>query len=249
MPWFDKLKKKDDEEIPAELQGKSAKEIADALKEAADLKSKVTTLEADRQKEKEQVTVLSSQFDQVKARLAAAEANLNKRDNPPKNEEPIDWNIDPEGAFKQNIAPLVNVTVANAAQSAKLLTIQSLDNEDSVSPPEAKTMNGRLFRAWESEINEEAKKYPLSQMGTTSSWVAIYYLVKGRHSDELANPETRKKKYNFLESAAKVPAPQDTKPKDGVESLTDAEKHVADKMHVKYEDYAKRKKDMQFIGA
>jgi phage I-like protein len=242
-----KRKEKEDE-LPPELKDKTAEEVIQALKDSTDTKKKLETLEAERAKEREQVTVLSSEFDKVKARLMTAEANLNKRDNPPRQEEPADWNLEPEKAFKQAVQPLVDITVQNSSMSARLLAIQNLDNEDTVSPTDAKTMNGRLFRVWEGEINEEAKKYPASSMMQPQAWLGIYYLVKGRHADELANPETRKKKYNFVESASQPVVRQEEKKKDGVESLTDQEKHVADKMGVSYENYAKRKKSMQFIG-
>lgn len=248
MAWFDRMKKREKEdELPKELEGKTAEEVVALLKTAEENKTKLATLEADRVKEREQVAALSSNFDQVKAKLASTEANLNKLQNPERKEEPADWNIDPEKAFQQNVAPLVNVVVQNASMSARLLAVQSLDNEDTVSPTDARTMNGRLFRAWEAEINEEAKKYPVASMGQPQSWIGIYYLVKGRHADELANPETRKKKYNFVESAAQGSPPQKEKEKEGVEALTDQEKHVADKMHVSYENYAKRKKAMHII--
>ncbi len=245
--WFKKQKVEDDD-LPAELKGKTPEEVVRYIKVAEELGEEVKKLRGERETEKTQVATLSSQFDQVKAKLAATEANLNRVQNPPRQEDPIDWNIDPEGAFKQNIQPLVNVTMNNAAMSARLLAQQSLDSEDSVSPQDAKTMNGRLFRVWESEINEEAKKYPASSMGTPQTWVGLFYLVKGRHADELANPETRKKKYNFVESGS-APPPAAPKPKDGVESLTDQEKHVADRMGVSHENYAKRKKGMTIVNA
>ena len=250
MPWFDKMKRreKDDEELPEELKGKSVEEVIRYIKVAEELGKKVVTLEDERKKEREQVAVLSSEFTKVKERLVAAEANLNKRDNPPRQEEPIDWNLDPEGAFNRSIKPLVDTTIQNSSMSARLLAIQSLDNEDSVSPADAKTMNGRLFRVWEAEINAEASKYPTSSMMQAQNWLGIFYLVKGRHADELANPETRKKKYNFVESATQEAPPPPLKEKDGVESLTDQEKHVAEKMGVSLENYAKRKKSMQFIA-
>lgn len=249
MPWFDRMKRKEKEdELPSELKDKTVEEVVAALKTAEETKTRITTLEAERVKEREQVAALSSEFNNVKAKLASTEANLNKQQNPPRQEEPADWLTDPEGAFRQQITPLVNATVQNSKMSARMLAIQSLDSEDTVSPTDAKTMNGRLFRVWESEINAEAEKYPVASMGSPQNWIGLFYLVKGRHADELANPEMRKKKYNFVESASQgAPPPPAEKKKDGVESLTDQEKHVADKMGVSHENYAKRKQKMQFV--
>jgi hypothetical protein len=245
MPnWF---KKNKEDELPESLRDKTPEQVDKELKDAQALKARLDTLENERKTEKEQVASMTSSFNEVKAKLAATEANLNKLQNPPREDEPIDWNLEPEKAFRKEIQPLVNVTVNNAMMSARMLAIQSLDNEDSISPTDARTMNGRLFRAWESEINQEAQKYPAGSMGQPQNWLGIFFMVKGRHADELANPETRKKKYNFIESGAQHVDPPAPKPKDGVESLTDQEKHVADKMGVSYENYAKRKKTMQFV--
>lgn len=246
MPWFDRLKKREkEEELPESLQGKTAEEVVAALQAAEDSKKRLETLEAERKTEREQVTALNNSFNDVKARLTAAEANK----TPPVKEEPADWLTDPDKAMAQHMAPLANLTVNNAAMTARILALQSLDNEDLGSPSDNKKMNGRLFRAWESEINTEANKYPPMSMGQPQAWIGIYYLVKGRHADELANPETRKKKYNFIESGAQGAPPPVAKEKSGVEALTDQEKHVADRMNVSYENYAKRKKGMQFVNA
>jgi hypothetical protein len=244
MPnWF----KKKDEELPPELKDKTPEQVVQELKDAAAAKVEAAQLKAERETEKAQVATMTNSFNDVKNRLAAAEANLNKRQNPEQREEPADWNIDPEKAFQQQIQPLVNATVQNSMMSSRLLAIQSLDSEDAVSPADNKTINGRLFRTWEAEINAEAAKYPASAMSQPDRWLGIFYLVKGRHADELANPETRKKKYNFVESATQGAPLQPEKKKTGVEALTDQEKHVADKMGVSYENYAKRKEKMQFV--
>lgn len=251
MPWFDKMKRKEEKEneLPPELRDKTMEEVAQTLRDAAETKTKLAALETERVKEREQVAALGSEFDKVKQRLVAAEANLNKRENPPKSEEPADWDLEPAKAARQTMEPLVNLTISNAAMTARILALQTLDNEDMSSPADSKSMNGRLFRAWEQEINEESKKYNVAAMGQPQAWLGIYYLVKGRHADELANPETRKKKYNFVESASQGGPPPKEKEKDGVEALTDQEKHVADKMKVSYENYAKRKKSMQFVNS
>lgn len=239
--WF---KKRTDDELPKELEGKTPEQVVAELAAAAELKKKVETLEAERTAERTQVATLSSQFEQVKQKLASTEANLNRLQNPPRTEEVADWNLDPENAFRQNVQPLVNAVVANSAMSARLLAIQSLDSEDTVSPADRKTMNGRLFRAWESEINEEAKKYPPNSMGTPGAWLGIYYLVKGRHADELADADTRKKKYNFVESATQGGPPPPPEKKDGVEALTDQEKAVAEKIIRKRHVFDKESKQM-----
>src|SRR5208282_3514491 len=115
-----------------------------------------------------------------------------------------------------------------------------------------KQMDGRLFAMWAGEIDQECRKYQAIQLGNVNAWLGIFYYLKGVHADELRDPEVRKKKYNFLESAASTSAVQgqdDGKDKPASDQLTDQEKHIADKMHVTYENYLARKKKMQFVAA
>ena len=238
--WF----KKKEEELPPELQGKTPEEIAAALKEAQDLKTKVTTLEAERAAEKVVVQGLQSEFEGVKERLKAAEMKANPP-KPPQTEEPANFVEDPDKAFSQRVAPVANIAIQGAAQTARILAQQQLDNMDMGS--DGKTMDGRLFRAWAGEIEQQAGKYQAIQLGDPKAWLGIFYYIKGLHADELRDPAERKKKYNFLEPSVNHVTPPDEKKKDGVESLTDQEKHVADRMHVSYENYAKRKSKMQIV--
>ena len=144
-------------------------------------------------------------------------------------------------------APLANLTIQTSVQTARMLAQQQLNNADMASG--GKNMDGRLFQAWGSEIDAEATKYRPIQLTTPQAWLGIFYYLKGVHADELRDPETRKKKYNFLEPATSGAPPKGTDDKKtGVEGLTDAEKHVADRMGVTYENYAKRKQSMQYVN-
>ena len=111
-------------------------------------------------------------------------------------------------------------------------------------------MDGRLFRAWESEINAESKKYQAMQLTSPNAWVGIFYYLKGLHADELRDPETRKKKYNFMEpsSSSVVVNKEDDDKKSANEQLTPQELHVAEKMGVSPENYLKRKKSMTMVN-
>jgi len=240
MPsWF-----KRDEKLPPELEGKSPEDVVKSLKEAEELKTRLTALEGERVTEREQVTTLTNQFNEVKTRLQAAEANNNRQ--PPKPpEELVNFVEDGDKAFQQRVGPIADLAVRNAISTARMLAQQQLNNQDMNNG--GRTMDGRLFQAWGQEIDQDAKKYASTAMMTPQAWIGIYMMIKGIHSDELADPEVRKKKYNFLESGRSgAPPPPEVKNED---VLTDQEKHVADKMGVKYEDYLKRKKSMQFVNA
>jgi hypothetical protein len=253
MGWLDSIKDKKEKDaaqvvlkmIPDELKDKSAEEITALLKEAPSLKIKLAETEAARAVDADKVTKISTEFELVKTRLAAAEANR----TPPKGqeEEPANFVEEPDKAFSQRIGPLATITLQNAAQTARMLAQQELDNNDMAS--ENKTMDGRLFRAWGAELNAESRKYRTDQLATPQAWLGIFYYLKGTHADELRDPETRKKKYNFLEPSNTQVVRQTEEKKTPSDQLTAEEKHVADKMGVSYENYLKRKKSMQYDSA
>jgi hypothetical protein len=247
MGWIDDIRKKKGT-VPKELEGKTDDDVLALLSEAQ--KDKEARVAAEN-KAKEQDTVVANiqtEFERVKARLVAAEANNNRQAPKGDDKEPADFVTEPDRAFAERVTPLANITLQTAAVTARMLAQQQLNNMDS----EKKTMDGRLFAMWSGEIEQEAKKYQTVQLGNVNAWLGIFYYLKGLHADELRDPEARKKKYNFLESAASTLASQgndDKKDKPAFDQLTDAEKHVADKMGVKYEDYLKRKTQMQFVSA
>jgi hypothetical protein len=144
---------------------------------------------------------------------------------------------------------VANIAVQTAAMTARMLAQQQLNNADMAS--NGKTMDGRLFQHWGAELDTEAKKYQTVQLTTPQAWLGIFMYLKGVHADELRDPEIRKKKYNFMEPAVSGSnsSSNDNKDKPAGDQLTDAEKHVADKMGVSHENYLKRKKTMQYVNA
>jgi hypothetical protein len=245
--WIDDIRKKKGT-VPKELEGKSDEDVLTMLAEAQKDKEKATQLEAKAKEQDTAVANIQTEFEKVKQRLAEAEANRNRPAPKTNDQEPADFVTEPDRAFAERVTPLANITLQTAAVTARMLAQQQLNNMDS----EKKTMDGRLFGMWSGEIEQEAKKYQTVQLGNVNAWLGIFYYLKGLHADELRDPEARKKKYNFLESAASTSASQgndDKKDKPASDQLTDAEKHVADKMGVKYEDYLKRKTQMQFVSA
>lgn len=246
MGWLDRKK---DEKLPTRLEGKTPEQVAKELEEADALKVKLELAQKAQQEADEKVSAISSEFETVKARLADIDARNKKPPDTPPAELTADGLLeDPKKSIESTMLPTTSLAVQTAAATARILAQQQLDNADMASG--GKVMDGRLFRAWGAEIDAEARKYGPQQLMRQDAWIGIFYYLKGQHADELANPETRKKKYNFLEPSTNgAPPPADTRPKDGPESLTDEEKRVADRMGVTHENYAKRKKAMHFVGA
>lgn len=252
MGWIDRINaKKEEEKLPPRLRDKTPEQIAKELEDSDKLKNELELSKAAQRDSDAKVEEIKTEFEKVKERLAAADAAK----NPPKKDEgtePTSENIlaDPKKVLDAHTATLTAVTIQNAASTARMLAQQQLDNMDAGS--NGKTMDGRLFRAWDGEINTESRKYNAIQLIKPDAWLGIFYYLKGVHADELRDPETRKKKYNFLEPSATgsgTPTPDGTQKKEGVEGLTDQEKHIADMMHVTHENYAKRKKSMQYVNS
>jgi len=247
---LDSINAKKKDKVPERFKDKSEDDIL-AMMDAADKAStRVTELEAERVKDTERVTAIQTEFEAVKTRLAAAEANRNANPNGSdnNNNELANFVEEPDKAFGQRVAPVANIAIQTAAMTARMLAQQQLNNADLAS--NSKTMDGRLFQHWGAEMDAEAKKYQTIQLTTPQAWLGIYMYLKGVHADELRDPEIRKKKYNFMEPVqSSVSTTDDGKQKPATDQLTDAEKHVADKMGVTHENYLKRKKAMQYVNA
>jgi hypothetical protein len=237
MAWLDKAKEAEESKKAAQDWEAKAKASEDKSKE---LEIKLQEQETQRAEERNAVEAMNTEFQNIKQRLIDAEKKAEKKD-----EEIPDFDTDPEKAFNHRVRPLADVAVMNAAQTARILAQQQLDNKDMNN---SGSMDGRLFRAWEQDILAQSSKYPTQQLMVPEAWLNIFYHIKGLRSDELANPELRKKKYPFLESGrGGTPSPSDDEKKG--DKLTEEELRVCSRMGVTPENYLKRKKELKFVGA
>lgn len=247
MGWLDKINAKKDK-VPDIFKDKNEDDILKMMADAAADKAERTKLEAKVAEQDTAVASIQSEFDKVKERLASADAARNRQPDKNNTDETVDFVSEPERSFGKLVGPVANIAIQNSAITSRMLAQQQLDNADLSSG--GKTMEGRLFRAWGPEIDAQSKKYQAVQLVSPDAWIGIFYYVKGLHSDELRDPEVRKKKYNFLEpTQSNVNTNSDNKDKPAADQLTDQEKHIADKMNVTHENYLKRKKAMTMVNA
>jgi hypothetical protein len=237
--WGDKDRKK-----LGKWGEKSDDEIVAALNKSEQLETEVTTLKTQVTDKDKAVNDLNTNFQTIKQKLDTLEANDRKQQQqaPPKgDEEEPDFITDPNGAFNKKAQPLANAIAATAAMVARGQAQQSLtrNSKDGI--------DGRLFDHWGAEIDQVANNTPTHILGNPQTWLGIFLQVKGYHSDELADPNTRKEKYAFLEPSSTVVTQQNTKDKD--EQPTDIERKTAEKFGIPVEEYMKRKKGMTFVGA
>lgn len=245
MAWF----KDRDEKVDPKLQGKSQADILKMMEEAEKATARAAELEKERVAERETVNTLNSQFAAIRGKLETIEKN--NQPPPPKAEPDIDHNFidDPDAAFNQRAKPLAQMTVATAIAQARMLAQSELDSRDLTS--NGTTHDGRLYRQWRAEIEGYANQKPQLELANPQTWVDLYLKVKGLHVDELANPETRKKNYAFMESAASSapPTPEDKSKLPAEQQLSAMELKVAAGMKMTPEAYLKRKQSLQFVGA
>src|SRR5207245_3643802 len=129
MGLWDRLdaKKKEENKIPPELEGKTPEQIVASLKEAEDLKVKLQAAEANNAKLSTQYTEMNTEVDKIKAELASRDAAQN-RQTTTQTEELANFVEDPDKAFGQRVAPLAQVAVNTAAMTARMLAQQQLNN-------------------------------------------------------------------------------------------------------------------------
>jgi len=230
MSWLDDRLKKKEEEHQKEKQTWEEKAAAAEVAAKA-LEEKLAKLNEEREAERKALEQMRQEFDLVKQKITETAQQAQQP------EQPVDFDTNPEQAVNQRLAPLASVAISNAVQTSRLLAQQQLDNLDMAN----NTMDGRLFRAWTAEIDAEGKRYPPQSLVTPEAWLGIFYYLKGRKADELSNPEIRKKKYSFLESAAKSePTPQ-VKTQDE-DKLTPEEQRICDRLGISPEVYIKNRK-------
>src|SRR5271163_3445019 len=253
MSWFDDKKEVEAAKalrgaLPDAMKNKTPEELRAIIEGASTAEARIAALEAEKAAATSAATAATTQFNEIKARLTSIEAN--GRPAPVKQDEGERANFieDPDRAFNERAAPLANLTVASAAMTAQMLAQQELDNRDMQSG--GRNHDGRLFRAWQGEIQAKAKTQPQTNLVYPNTWIDIFFLIKGQHADELRDPDARKKNYSFMEPAStEATRKEDNSGKPAVDQLTPQELKVAERMHVTPENYLMRKKKMQYIGA
>src|SRR5258707_853209 len=126
MGWLDSINAKKKDKIPEIFKDKSDDDILKMMDEAAKATGRVTELEAERVKDNDKVKKIETEFESVKAKLAAAEAKNVIPARSENNEEPANFVEDPDRAFAQRVTPLANITLQTAAMTARILAQQQL---------------------------------------------------------------------------------------------------------------------------
>jgi hypothetical protein len=225
-----------DEELPPELKGKTPEQVAQELKDAAALKTRLDALEAKSAErdtafqtfgtaQQELVNTLKAVNERIPAPVARVENNTTH--------EPASFITDPDLAFNERISPFAAITMQTAAITAKGEAQRGFARKQAT---EKNNIDATLFDKFEGEILEMAKNCTPQQLANPATWAHLFFNVKGRHTDEIvANPSSF-----FIEGAKR---PDAVSGGDKGDQPTDQEKAIATKMGVPIENYMKHKKE------
>ena len=163
-------------------------QIKQALKDKADLETKVQQTQADLDKTKTDLATTQSQFGETKQRLDALEANGRRTPEPANQPQKTSFLDNEDAAFNERFSeaagPLARATLEAARNTARMTARLGLDGQF------LETAGGRiplvkLWDKWQSEIEEAAKSVQLAALGNTQTWLNLLDYVIGKHSREL----------------------------------------------------------------
>lgn len=222
MAWTGKV---DPKELigmtPEELQAKLAKiEAFDAkFGDITELiKTQNTTIEA-----------LTTSIKEAKVTSPYSEPDRKTDPEPRKRPE---WGDDADAAFADRVAPLASLTLDTRGALARRSIQDEVASNDN---------DWHLFAA---EIDELAKNEPMQSKAGENFWRNVYYVVKGKHANEIAQDRINKTGKFYTESANSITVRKEEK-KTPVEELSDEQVKFANKMGVPLEQYAKYAQEQQ----
>jgi hypothetical protein len=236
MPWGSKS------ELPKELQELDPAEIVAAVKDRKTLQDKLTAAETELRTTKSAFETFQGEFDsKVEAKVTEMVTNARRQVDDKNKPAPLaDFITDPDQAFAQRIAPVLNITLETAAYSARNAAREKFQRLQRANP--GKNFDGYFFDKFEEEINNLAKSVPVNQRANPEAWEHLFYNIKGRHSDEIAAQFREGKLDNIIESGT-AGAGRAAEP-DKNDKLTPQQERIAAKLGLKPEDYLKQQQQI-----
>lgn len=233
MAWF---KREEEQDIPEELKGKSAKEIAELLKKAQEFETEVTSLKTQVQERDTRVTELQNTFNATKTRLDQLEANSRPPERQRTQDEIPSVIEDEEEAFRRRQEPTQAVALHSGMLSARMMA----ENQVRQQPG-----GERIWRKYEKEIIDIMNKETPQRRIFPEVWLNAFTYVKGVHFDEVMQSAQKGENLFFSETSSNAPEPAPQKKDD---KLTDKEMEIARKMKIDPAKYLEQKKKIQVVS-
>lgn len=236
--WFGKK----EEDVPDELKNMSSEDLLAAVE--ASKKVKGLEEELARRPSQEALDGIAADLESTKNALKDLE-NRGRGDGGGGNggqpeRKLANFLVEPDKAFAERAAPLAAMTMQIGATTAKDTLRRKLETAQRNGQG---NIDGFLFDKFENEIDELAKQVPAASLCQAATWEHLYYNVKGRHADQIAQQQREKKGEFFVETGG-AGGNGGRKDDEQVDPpLTDRERHVARSMRLTDEEYKKFKKE------
>ena len=228
MAW----NKPDKDELAKEMFGEDAAAVKAKLDKLAAIEGTVTSTQ-------ETITKQNKLIEDLTASVKAMKVTSPYEDKPKPadtNTAPTykqDWGEDADAAFNERFAtatsPLIGTVLDTRASISKRNVMEVLDKQ---------------YHDWSlfaDEIDELAKTAGLQQKVQEDFWKNCYFVVKGKHHDEIVRDTNQKSGKFWSEPAGSSVTVRGDENKDPKDLLTDEDKRVAAGLGVPLDIYAKNK--------
>jgi hypothetical protein len=234
MPWGNKK----DDELPESLRGLTPEQIAAKLADAESRAAAGVTVDTKIDAAFERFGAalteqLTTKFGEFEARLPAPKVDP----DPTNRQEPANFITEPDRAFAERAAPLAAMATNSAAMTARMTFKDILRSRQRTKPG---NRDAFLYDKYEGEIFELAKTVPAVQLGNIATWEHLFFNVKGRHADEIADALIKDDKTYFGAEVGGGTPPERLIDVDKTK-LTDVEKAVAKKFGISEDEYLKQR--------
>lgn len=214
--WNIKRKMSENREQPDSLEVEVPQEIEAQLQAGKEAQEKLAVIEAEHAKDQELITKMRGDLDALNSKV----------NPPPAAPAPPDPITDPDAYFNYRVAPLVNVTLQNTAR-------QELD------------LFSRSVKDWSffgTETRDMIRKGTLQQQSDPVFIENCYLIVKGRHSQEIAEG-----KFTVTESPTGTSGVKKSTT-DGGRELTQEQIDFGKRYGIKPEDLKKVNDRLKFVS-
>lgn len=253
MGW---LKSRD--ELPEELREMDPKDIVEAVKKSKTLETELATQKTAYSELNTKFETFNTEFEtKVGSAVAEAVAKATNKGGGGSGgsggsgggsgggggEQFADFLTDPDKAFAQRAQPVAALALNTAGYVAKEAARRKFQNAQRAN--QGKNFDGYFFEKYENEIEELARTVPAQQLANPATWEHIYFNVKGRHADEIAQQYKDGKLDIGIESGATgARGSGGSGGGDDADKLTPQELKIAARMGRTPEQFLEQKKKM-----
>lgn len=238
MAFFDKSNAK----LPDELKDASQEDLVEAIRFYKENRERLAQTTSELETAKQTIANVETQFTDTKGRLAALEASIaaekQQKRTPPPAEAPTDFFEDPEKAFNQRQGPRDMLMLNTAAQVAQMGFEGGLMAE-----PGKFGDDPKVYKKYRSEVTDLIRREPLANQANPQAWKNAFLLIKGLHSDDIADAR-KKNDSEFFGETPKTAVNQDTKP---VDEITDADRAAAKRYGLKPEEVFESRRSLKIM--